>query len=117
MAEVSAATTPPPSTTSDLVLPDASPFMSGGKVIIFFKPVGAALQLKQSKFKLKATVTFQSVIAFLRKQLKSQPGDSLFLFINRSFQPTPEAVVSDLFKCFHDKEKLVVYYSTTPAWG
>jgi ubiquitin-like protein ATG12 len=92
-------------------------YMVGGKVVIFFKHTGNAPELRQKKFKLMATASFQSVIDFLRKQLKCKPTDPLFLFVNASFQPSPDEIVADLFKCFHINGKLIVNYATTPAWG
>lgn len=40
-----------------------------------------------------------------------------FLFINATFQPSPDEVIADLFKCFQSDGKLVVNYATTAAWG
>lgn len=125
-------------------VPDASSHMADDKgvsasilcgcflipqVIIFFKAVGAAPVMKQKKFKLKSSVSFQSVVDFLRKQvillfkllflfqLRSQPGDSLFLFINRSFQPSPEESVSDLFKApFSLSDFCLAYLSVFPRF-
>jgi len=91
--------------------------MKDGKVVIQFNSTGSAPALKQKKFKLLATASFQNVVDFLRKQLHFKPADPLFLFVNCSFQPNPEEVVSDLFKCFHSNGKLVINYCTTAAWG
>jgi ubiquitin-like protein ATG12 len=92
-------------------------FMKGGKVIVFFKATGNAPQLKVNKFKLSASARFASVGDFLRKQLRCGANDALFLFINCTFQPAPDEIVADLFRCFHNNGKLVVNYCTTPAWG
>jgi ubiquitin-like protein ATG12 len=85
-------------------------------VVIFFKHTGNAPELKQKKFKLTATTPFQTVIDFLRKQLKFTATEPLvcdhiyaeyrpcdtdraqYLFVNASFQPSPDEIVSDLFK-------------------
>ena len=40
-----------------------------------------------------------------------------FLFVNCTFQPSPDETVADLFKCFQSDGKLVVNYATTAAWG
>jgi ubiquitin-like protein ATG12 len=95
----------------------AEEYMADGKVVIFFKHTGNAPELKQKKFKLTATTTFQTVIDFLRKQLKFGASDPLYLFINASFQPSPDESVADLFKCFHNNGKLVINYANTAAWG
>lgn len=88
-----------------------------GKVIVLFKATGNASQLKQNKFKLQATARFQSVVDFLRKQLRCAANEALFLFVNCTFQPAPDEIVADLFRCFHNNGKLIVNYATTPAWG
>eukprot|EP01098_Paradermamoeba_levis_P011530 TRINITY_DN4944_c0_g1_i1.p1 TRINITY_DN4944_c0_g1~~TRINITY_DN4944_c0_g1_i1.p1 ORF type:complete len:116 (+),score=26.70 TRINITY_DN4944_c0_g1_i1:90-437(+) len=92
-------------------------FIKEGKVVVIFKNTGDAPPIKPTKFKLLASCTFQNVIDFLRKQLAYSTSDSLFIFINSTFQPNPEEVVLNLFKCFHVNGTLVVNYCTTPAWG
>eukprot|EP01112_Ceratiomyxa_fruticulosa_P010178 TRINITY_DN2683_c0_g1_i1.p3 TRINITY_DN2683_c0_g1~~TRINITY_DN2683_c0_g1_i1.p3 ORF type:complete len:121 (-),score=22.52 TRINITY_DN2683_c0_g1_i1:40-402(-) len=91
--------------------------MKDGKVIILFKNTGNAPPLKQKKFKLQASASFSTVIDFLRKMLRYKPTDSLFLFVNCTFQPSPDEIISELFKCFHNNGKLVINYCTTAAWG
>ena len=59
-------------------------------VVVSFEPVGDAPPLKQSIYRLAREATFMTVISFLRKQLMLEPTDSLFLFVNQVFQPTPE---------------------------
>jgi len=95
----------------------AEDYMRDGKVVILFKSTGNAPAMKQNKFKLNASANFQSVIDFLRKQLRLKATDSLFLFVNCTFQPSPDEVVASLFKCFHNNGKLVINYCTTQAWG
>jgi len=97
--------------------PATDGFMKDGKVVILFKSAGDAPPLKIKKFKLQAKANFQTVSDFLRKQLRFKPTDPLFLFINCAFQPNPEEIVSDLFKCFQSDGKLVVNYCSTMAWG
>lgn len=85
----------------------------------FLSPLasGNAPQLKQKKFKLSTKVQWQYVVDFLRKQLRLKPEESLFLFINSSFQPNPSANVDQLFRCFHDAGRLTVNYCRQEAWG
>eukprot|EP01134_Creolimax_fragrantissima_P003124 CFRG3124T1 len=87
------------------------------KVVVRFRAAGNAPIMKQAKFKITATESFQTVIDFLRKQLKFNQHDSLFLYINQAFQPSPDEVVINLFKLFNVDSKLDIYYCTTPAWG
>eukprot|EP00300_Choanocystis_sp_HF-7_P008328 c15853_g1_i3.p1 GENE.c15853_g1_i3~~c15853_g1_i3.p1 ORF type:complete len:115 (+),score=13.84 c15853_g1_i3:37-381(+) len=88
-----------------------------GKVIVKLMPTGNAPILKQSKFKVSASDSFQFIIDFLRKQLKFKPTDSLFLFCNSSFAPCPDACIADLAHCFSIDGCLVVNYCPTEAWG
>eukprot|EP01091_Cochliopodium_minus_P016322 TRINITY_DN6079_c0_g1_i1.p1 TRINITY_DN6079_c0_g1~~TRINITY_DN6079_c0_g1_i1.p1 ORF type:complete len:103 (+),score=23.72 TRINITY_DN6079_c0_g1_i1:27-335(+) len=92
-------------------------YIKGGKVVVSFKASGNAPQMKQKKFKLSVTHDFRKIITFVRSQLKFEPNDSLFLFINATFQPSPDETVLDLFKCFHSEGKLQINYSSTPTWG
>lgn len=46
-------------------------------VVILFKGIGNAPELKQKKYKLAKTATFQNVLDFLRKMLRYKPDESL----------------------------------------
>ncbi|KNC85157.1 hypothetical protein SARC_02650 [Sphaeroforma arctica JP610] len=68
------------------------------KVVVRFRAAGNAPIMKQAKFKITANESFQTVIDFLRRQLKFNQHDSLFLYINQAFQPSPDELVINLFK-------------------
>ncbi|KAI8888109.1 autophagy protein 12, partial [Backusella circina FSU 941] len=87
------------------------------KIIIQLKQVGNAPILKQSLFKISRTHKFQAVIQFLRRELKYQGSDPLFLYINGAFAPSPDEPLDNLYKCFSIDGKLIVNYCTTAAWG
>eukprot|EP01137_Pigoraptor_chileana_P009811 Opistho-2@58621 len=87
------------------------------KVIVRFRAAGNAPVMKQNKFKITASEKFQTVIDFLKKQLKFKPADSLFLYINQAFSPAPDEIVRNLYQCFEVDGKLDIHYCTTPAWG
>ncbi|GAA5847950.1 hypothetical protein JCM5353_007266 [Sporobolomyces roseus] len=87
------------------------------KVMIRFKATGNAPILKQTVFKVSASSQFQVVIGFLRRQLGFKPSDPLFLYINASFAPAPDDLVSNLFASFGTETHLIVNYSSTQAWG
>ncbi|CAO3619235.1 unnamed protein product [Cunninghamella echinulata] len=72
------------------------------KVIVRFCAIGNAPILKQSYYKITASNKFHTVIQFLRKELKYQGSDPLFLYINSAFSPAPDEIVSNLYKvkCF-----------------
>ncbi|KAM0756560.1 autophagy protein 12 [Meredithblackwellia eburnea MCA 4105] len=87
------------------------------KVVVRFKATGNAPIMKQNFYKITASNRFQTVIAFLRKELGWKPSDPLFLYINASFSPAPDDSVANLFKCFATEGHLIVNYSSTAAWG
>ncbi|GAA6061167.1 hypothetical protein JCM10212_005753 [Sporobolomyces blumeae] len=86
-------------------------------VVVRFKGTGNAPIMKQNLYKISASHKFQAVIAFLRTQLNFKPSDPLFLYINSSFAPAPDDLVSSLFACFGTDNQLIVNYSSTQAWG
>ena len=91
------------------------------KVTITFKSVGNAplLKSKVSKVNTQPATTIAKIREYLLKMLA--PGgvadETLFLFINSSFQPTPDATVGSLSRCFSDGESLVIQYALVVAWG
>jgi ubiquitin-like protein ATG12 len=87
------------------------------KVIVMFKSAGGAPALKKKKFFISGASSFQMIIDFLRKQLKLQPTDPLYLFVSDTFQPHPEETVADLFKCFQSGGQLIISYCYNVAWG
>eukprot|EP00128_Syssomonas_multiformis_P000658 Colp12_sorted_trinity150504_noHs@15207 len=90
---------------------------SSGKVVVRFRAVGNAPILKVNKFKINSSDQFQAVISHLRKWLKLQPSDSIFLYVNQAFSPSPDETIDSLFKCFQVDGRLDIHYCTTPAWG
>ncbi|KAL8290019.1 hypothetical protein RQP46_002958 [Phenoliferia psychrophenolica] len=68
------------------------------KVVVRFKATGNAPIMKQNFYKITASNRFQTVIAFLRKELGWKQSDALFLYINASFSPAPDDSVANLFK-------------------
>ncbi|KAJ1623301.1 putative autophagy protein Apg12 [Pavlovales sp. CCMP2436] len=91
--------------------------MRDGKVVVTFRNVGAAPALRQNKFKIDAEQPFQAVIVFLRKQLHTADTDSLFVYVNSAFAPSPDERIADVARCFHVDGVLNLNYCTTPAWG
>lgn len=90
--------------------------------MVFFRPVGSAPILKQSKFKISSSHRFQAITEFLWRQLSGNGADqkeagSLYLYINSSFAPAADESISNLYACFAVDNTLIVNYSLTPAWG
>lgn len=89
----------------------------GTKVKVHFVAVGAAPILKKTKFQISADQRFASVHVFLRKVLKLQQGDSLFLYLHAAFCPGPEELLGELDENFSKRGELVIHYSLQQAWG
>ncbi|CAM6023383.1 unnamed protein product [Sphagnum balticum] len=93
---------------------DASSAPAARKVVVFFKAIGDAPILKQSKFKIGGVEKFAKVIEFLRKQVHRE---TLFVYINSGFSPNPDENIWVLFENFGIDGKLVVNYACSMAWG
>ncbi|KAF2964876.1 hypothetical protein GQX73_g8703 [Xylaria multiplex] len=88
------------------------------KVLVRFKAVGSAPQLKTEVRKISATQKFETVVTHLRKILSLNPTDGLFLYINSAFAPALDEIVGNLHRCFKDSNnQLIVVYSIAPAFG
>ncbi|KAF2075076.1 hypothetical protein CYY_003643 [Polysphondylium violaceum] len=107
-SNVTQPSSPTPQTRSNIVQ---------DKLVVYFKNAGGAAALKQKKFKLQSNLSFQNVTEKLRTQLKLKSNESLFLFVNQVFQPSPDETLGELFKCFSHNDQLIINYSDLPAWG
>ena len=87
------------------------------KVGVLFKAAGAAPILKSKKWQVETTKTIAWVTHFLRKVLKLNTQESLFVYINQSFAPALDRKIGDLYDCFETNGSLVLSYALTPAWG
>mmetsp|Transcript_6576 Transcript_6576/g.12028 ORF Transcript_6576/g.12028 Transcript_6576/m.12028 type:complete len:95 (-) Transcript_6576:239-523(-) len=84
------------------------------KVVVLLKATGDAPILKQSKFKVSKSEKFVFISEFLRKNLKLE---QVFMYLNSSFSPALNERIGTLHEAYNVDGKLVVNYSTTPAWG
>ncbi|XP_063900462.1 uncharacterized protein LOC135120035 [Zophobas morio] len=87
------------------------------KVIIRFRAVGDAPILKKIKYKVTAEDDFKTIIIFLRSLLKCSSSETLFLYINQAFSPSPDEPIKNLFEMFAKDNKLDIFYCKSPAWG
>ncbi|KAK9766424.1 Ubiquitin-like protein, variant 2 [Basidiobolus ranarum] len=71
------------------------------KVVVRFRAIGNAPILRQTLYKITASHKFQTVIMFLRKELKYKGTEPLFMYINSAFSPAPDELVSNLYKVSH----------------
>jgi ubiquitin-like protein ATG12 len=89
----------------------------GGKVEVRLQAAGDAPIMKQKNYKVDGEKQINWIIAFIRKYLKLEEKDHLFLYVNQSFSPSPDQTVNNLAECFGADGKLVLYYSRSQAWG
>jgi len=87
------------------------------KVDVLLRPTGDAPILKKKKWQVDPNRTVEWVIGFLRKVLKLDPADSLFLYINQAFAPSPDRQIGLLYDNFGSDGKLVLHYAKSQAWG
>merc|ERR1712227_525039 len=87
------------------------------KVEVRLMATGDAPIMKQKNYKVDNEKKIEWIIAFIRKYLKLEDSESLFVYVNQAFSPSPDQSVGNLCECFGSEGKLVLYYSKTQAWG
>ncbi|XP_059141581.1 ubiquitin-like protein ATG12 [Physella acuta] len=120
---------PPPSATNESVIEqksndtNLSPVSSDTKlktnlkVDILLKSAGDAPIMKKKKWTVDRSKKVCWVTDFIKKYIKSEPSDSLFLYVNQSYAPSPDTDIGSIFDCFGSDGKLVLHYCRTQAWG
>uniref|UniRef100_A0A1B6EZR5 Ubiquitin-like protein ATG12 n=1 Tax=Cuerna arida TaxID=1464854 RepID=A0A1B6EZR5_9HEMI len=87
------------------------------KIDILLKATPNTPIMKKKKWSVDPDKKIGSVIDFIRKYLKLDPSEHLFLYVNQAFAPSPDQIVHNLYDCFATDGKLVLYYSLGQAWG
>jgi ubiquitin-like protein ATG12 len=91
--------------------------MEATKLKVHFVPTGSAPILKKAKFQIPGDHKFGSLTMFLRRMLKLDSGQSLFIYCNSAFIPSPDESLSDLHESFALRDELVLNYCLQEAWG
>ena len=96
-----------------------SPIRSDDTVVVLFKNAGGApvLSASHQKYKLPASAKFEVATAHLRTLLGLSSEESLFLYCQTAFAPSPDELIRDVAQCFHVGGTLILHYNTTPTWG
>ncbi|GBM63689.1 Ubiquitin-like protein ATG12 [Araneus ventricosus] len=84
---------------------------------VWLKPTGNAPIIKNKKWVVERNCTMAKIMGFLRQLMQLDGSASVFLYVNQSFAPSPDSEVGNVYECFNINGKLVLYYSTSPAWG
>ncbi|GFS23249.1 ubiquitin-like protein ATG12 [Elysia marginata] len=103
----------PPKSTSSSSGKQKNP----SKVDILLKHAGDAPIMSKRKWTVDRTKKISWVADFIKKYIKSDPSESLFLYVNQSFAPAPDTDLGSIFDCFGSDGKLVLHYCRTQAWG
>ncbi|XP_050296177.1 autophagy protein 12-like isoform X2 [Anthonomus grandis grandis] len=86
-------------------------------VDILLKPTGNAPIMKKKKWTVDSDKPIGWIIEFMKKYLKLDSNEKLFLYVNQTFAPSPDQMVRNLFDCYSTEGKLVLHYCKTQAWG
>ena len=87
------------------------------KVEVRLQAAGDAPIMKAKKYMVDRDKPISWIITFIRKYLKLQVSESLYVYVNQAFSPSPDQTVGNLADCFSQDSKLVLYYSRGQAWG
>lgn len=87
------------------------------KIDILLKATGNAPIMKKKKWAVDPERKIGWIIEFMKKYLKLDRSEHLFLYVNQSFAPAPDQVVKNLYECYGTDGKLVLHYCKSQAWG
>ncbi|XP_061712860.1 autophagy protein 12-like [Cydia pomonella] len=87
------------------------------KIDILLKATGNAPIMKKKKWAVDAEKPIGWIMEFVKKYLKLEPDERLFLYVNQTFAPSPDQIVKNLYECFGTDGKLVLHYCKSQAWG
>ncbi|XP_018415087.1 PREDICTED: ubiquitin-like protein ATG12 [Nanorana parkeri] len=87
------------------------------KIDVLLKAVGDTPIMKNKKWTIEKTRTVQGLMDFIKKYLKMDSSEQLFIYVNQSFAPSPDQEVGILYECFGSDGKLVLHYCKSQAWG
>ena len=67
--------------------------------MIRFKPVGgSAPAMRREQVKVNSAQKFDTVVAYVRKNLKCKESDAVFCYVNSVFAPALDEVVGNLWR-------------------
>lgn len=102
---------------SDKTDSPGTPPLTKQKIDVLLKATGDAPIMKKKKWAVEPEKKVSWIIEFIRRYLKLDTNETLFLYVNQAFAPSPDQIISNLFECFETDGKLVLHYCRTPAWG
>ncbi|CAL4068773.1 unnamed protein product, partial [Meganyctiphanes norvegica] len=97
--------------------PPQAPGWAAIKVDVLLRATGDAPIMKKKRWAVEGEKPVGWVSDFIRKYLKLDTSDSLFLYVNQSFAPAPDQLIRNLYECFGSDGKLILHYCKSQAWG
>lgn len=85
-----------------------------GKVEVNVKAMGSAPALRQPRFTIDGTKKFSKLTSYLKEALKVE---TLYVYCQDAFEPSPDECLADLFKCFGSGNRLNISYSSDQAFN
>lgn len=73
--------------------------------------------INKKHFKVDSTLTVGYLKNLLKKFIKLNESEALFIYVNQLFAPANDQTVKNLYDCFGCDGKLILYYSKSQAWG
>ncbi|XP_072345286.1 ubiquitin-like protein ATG12 [Scyliorhinus torazame] len=110
---------PPDSSAAAAAAPVAEEAQADAKkkIDVLLKAVGDTPIMKQKKWTVERVRTIQGLSQFIKKFLKVEATEQLFIYVNQTFAPPPDQDVGTLYECFGSDGKLVLHYCKSHAWG
>ncbi|KAK7070912.1 Ubiquitin-like protein [Halocaridina rubra] len=90
---------------------------SNKKIDVLLKATGDAPIMKKKRWAVEGDKPVGWVTEFIRRYLKLEPSETLFVYVNQCFAPAPDQIIRNLYECFGSDGKLVLQYCKTQAWG
>ncbi|KAH0546332.1 autophagy protein 12-like [Cotesia glomerata] len=87
------------------------------KIDILLKATGNAPIMKKKKWAVSPEQHIGWISEFIKKYLKLDANERLFLYINQTFAPAPDQTVKNLYDCYGTDGKLIIHYCKSQAWG
>ena len=86
------------------------------KVSIKLIAAGGSPQFNPNSVKLNQSNTFSQIFSFIKKNIRLDLSESLFLFY-KEFAIYPDTKISDILEHNNSIESIDIHYSTSPAFG
>ncbi|XP_043280981.1 autophagy protein 12-like [Venturia canescens] len=87
------------------------------KIDILLKATGNAPIMKKKKWAVSQDQHIGWISDFMKRYLKLDSSERLFLYINQTFAPAPDQTVKNLYDCYGTDGKLIIHYCKSQAWG